>query len=505
MKQVKVEKIHSRQNCGRKLNNRGMSLVEVIVAMTIFAIVTIPVLHALTTSAFYNQKARKRQNVTALAESVMENFKGYPLDSLENEVFSKGTDGAALLGLEIEDDKDISYTYADSTKKDSTITFQVQNVKSENTTYNIEIVAEPSVREEVFEIDNVSLDKDAIFEYDTSYDEDAYTRVKANFSSKATAINGMLLGDNKRDEKGELYTVDSLDKEKIKIQKREFLYKIVQEGDDYVVKVSAAYIYQMQDHECYEQYTASVPPTSPTIPPADDQEGTVSTEPETEGTGGPADGDWVEAGEDLWFQSYVHYMDLLDTTGKHDGYDIINGIAMHDIPIYDSSHDTRDDEIIDGMSEKEIYRGKNLSRILIYFYPAYKGNSGYDSGFRDVIKIDNRTSQQFDCYLIKQRTPNMSEATLTLNEQAYKPVVECKGTKLRLFHNLDENLGRKTGSVAPNDIKTAQFVSVANYTESDEFKKRKVMTYRLTLTVKDASGNVLTQLKGTMYERYREY
>ena len=110
--------------------------------MTIFAVVTVPVLHALTTSAYYNQKARKRQNVTALAESVMENFKGYSLDSLENEVFT-GVAGAKKLGLEISNDSDISYTYADSTKRDSAITFQIQNVKSEKANYNIEINAEP--------------------------------------------------------------------------------------------------------------------------------------------------------------------------------------------------------------------------------------------------------------------------------------------------------------------------------------------------------------------------
>lgn len=501
MKQAKVRtgRKLGKRICGRRLNNGGMTLVEVIVAMTIFAVVTVPVLHALTTSAYYNQKARKRQNVTALAESVMENFKGYSLDTLENEVFT-GVAGARKLGLDIANDSDISYTYAYPTKRDSAITFQIQNVKSEKAFYNIEINAEPSVREDVFEIDNVSTDKDAIFEYDTSYDHNTYDRVKSNFLSKAAAIDGMLLGDDKRDDNGDLYTVSSLDKDNLKIQKREFLYKIVQEGEDYVVKVSAAYIYQLQKHKCYEQYTTpSTPPASP--PPADDEEGTVPTEPDPSA---PVDGDWVEADEDQWFQSYVHYMDLIDPSGAHDGYDIISGIAMHDIPIYDSTHDARDDDIIETMSEKEVYRGRNLKRLLIYFYPGYKGTEGYDSNYRDVIKIENMTSRQLDCYLIKQRTPGLSEAKLTLNEQAYKPVVECKGTKMRLFHNLDENLGRSTGT-AGHRINETSFESVDNYTAADEFKKRKVMTYKLTLTVKDSSNNVLTNLEGTKYEKYREY
>lgn len=264
--------------------------------------------------------------------------------------------------------------------------------------------------------------------------------------------------------------------------------------------MSAAYIYQLQKHKCYVENTAPPSSTPSSTTPPDGDSGSVPVE----GSSELPPGTWVEDAEDMWFQSFVHYMDLLDTTGAHDGYDNISGIAMHDIPIYNSSHDTRDDDIINGMSEKEIYRGKKLKRLLIYFYPAYKGTDGYDSNYRDMIKIDNRTAQQFDCYLIKQRTPGMSEAKLTLNEQGYTPVVSCKGTKMRLFHNLDENLGRATGS-ASNDIKTAEFQSVENYTTADEFKKKKVMTYKLTLQIKDTSDNVLTELKGTMYEKYREY
>ncbi|RAZ70690.1 hypothetical protein DK853_44060, partial [Klebsiella oxytoca] len=48
MKQAKVRTSRKlgKRICGRRLNNGGMSLVEVVVAMTIFAVVTVPVLHA---------------------------------------------------------------------------------------------------------------------------------------------------------------------------------------------------------------------------------------------------------------------------------------------------------------------------------------------------------------------------------------------------------------------------------------------------------------------------
>lgn len=51
----------------RKLNNAGMSLVEVIVAIAILSIVILPVLHTFVSSAMYNARARSRQQTTAAA------------------------------------------------------------------------------------------------------------------------------------------------------------------------------------------------------------------------------------------------------------------------------------------------------------------------------------------------------------------------------------------------------------------------------------------------------
>ena len=81
-----------------KLNNGGMSLVEVIISITILAVVAIPVLHSLTTAMVYNTKARIRQEMTLKAESIMESFKGYSLKEL-NEMFKSGSGIAGLPGV----------------------------------------------------------------------------------------------------------------------------------------------------------------------------------------------------------------------------------------------------------------------------------------------------------------------------------------------------------------------------------------------------------------------
>ena len=60
----------------KKINNEGFSLVEVLVAVIILALVAGPILMAFVMSARFNARARESQRVTAVAESVMEEFKG---------------------------------------------------------------------------------------------------------------------------------------------------------------------------------------------------------------------------------------------------------------------------------------------------------------------------------------------------------------------------------------------------------------------------------------------
>ncbi|MDE6129037.1 MAG: type II secretion system GspH family protein, partial [Lachnospiraceae bacterium] len=74
------------RNVGRhrkqKLNNKGLSLVEILVAVVILALVTGPLLHSFVSAARYNQRAKERQRTTTAAQSVMEGFKAFDLEEL---------------------------------------------------------------------------------------------------------------------------------------------------------------------------------------------------------------------------------------------------------------------------------------------------------------------------------------------------------------------------------------------------------------------------------------
>lgn len=59
----------------RNLNNRGFSLVEILIAVAILVLCAVPLLKAFVTSAQTNVRARQNLNATTLAENIMEEIK----------------------------------------------------------------------------------------------------------------------------------------------------------------------------------------------------------------------------------------------------------------------------------------------------------------------------------------------------------------------------------------------------------------------------------------------
>ena len=65
-------------------DNSGLSIVEVLVAVAILAIVFVPLLKTFTQASTINGRAQKLQNVTSLAEGVMEDVKGKSIQELHD-------------------------------------------------------------------------------------------------------------------------------------------------------------------------------------------------------------------------------------------------------------------------------------------------------------------------------------------------------------------------------------------------------------------------------------
>lgn len=76
-----------------KRDNKGMSLVEIVIAIAILSIAIIPLLYAFSYAAKYNAKARLTQRAATVAQTVMEQLKAYGLswrDKTDDESFLRG-------------------------------------------------------------------------------------------------------------------------------------------------------------------------------------------------------------------------------------------------------------------------------------------------------------------------------------------------------------------------------------------------------------------------------
>ncbi len=65
-----------------KPDNRGFTLLEVLIAAIILAIVAIPIMHAFVTTANTSAKAKVKMNATNAAENIMEDIKGMSIDDI---------------------------------------------------------------------------------------------------------------------------------------------------------------------------------------------------------------------------------------------------------------------------------------------------------------------------------------------------------------------------------------------------------------------------------------
>lgn len=65
-----------------ELNNKGFTLLEVLIAILILTIVLIPVLRSFYVTAQVNQKARTKLRSTMVAQDIMEGLKGYETDEI---------------------------------------------------------------------------------------------------------------------------------------------------------------------------------------------------------------------------------------------------------------------------------------------------------------------------------------------------------------------------------------------------------------------------------------
>lgn len=506
-----MQKMQRNRKHHKSLNNSGMSLVEVIIAIMILSVVVVPTLHVITQAMTYNAKARLRQSVTVSAESIMEVFKGYDMESLLKAFDADAVDGIVTEGGSFE------YTPG-ATKMDPT-TFKIKKVKTETASniklINVEVTATPIVKEDnIMEIANANKEYDAIFRGNKELDKEAHDKAIDDF--KANHMADFLIELNDKDERKRTLDEFDVDFAYLKLKEKQTEYTVSGSGSEMHAYVSVKYVYGMMD---YPYYTRKVPvtpvPGEPDPPEEEESEEISSDETEFE--------DEFLGDFEIKEENKLNFPDT-DVELIIPVSDYISGCSLVDAT-------TGKYEFAKVTVSPDPTKVKN--RLFIYYFPKYNKEiayedalgtmryvdniedaSGNSTGIKETIKINS--DMPIDCYLIKQKpyAADMTDTKLKISEGGYSALAKVSGdSNITLYHNMATNIGN--GEPVGNPVEAASFDSKAyDYVTGagaddigkKNLRKNKILVYKLEMKIYEvkadgSQGNMIAQLDGTMGEK----
>lgn len=169
-----------------QLNNGGFSLVELLIAVTILAIIITPLLHSFVTAIRTNAKARNTMHATAIAEDVMEEFEAYGIDGMRDIYKNAGYTEQ----LDIDAD-------GDGVSDNGSYRFTGTDGDTTSGVYDVEVLLNPSPyttinTAKIADIQNLAGSLNAVYMEDPEEAETAYGFFMsyAGSNSKASIMSG---------------------------------------------------------------------------------------------------------------------------------------------------------------------------------------------------------------------------------------------------------------------------------------------------------------------------
>lgn len=363
----------------RKLNNVGISLVELIVAMALLMIVTVPILYTFVYSARNNARARLRQQTTAAAQTVMENLKAYSVEEIckdfddktfpvstpapgSTTVFDESIVSGATVGAE-------GVTYSEGA-----IELKISGMEYQRQTYDVDIKltghgSQASCIDSLIYMNPTQDNGVSYAVSNAAMDSDALLKIMEIVALKWNDEENA--ADPAPDPPANHSPLE-VDASKIEITMRELKVDVDQAGSEYVAKVSCVYTYKVTDHPYVNATTGA--------------SGTFS---------------------------------IPETTYQYD----LSGSGAGAQEIFNQS--------------------TPLKYLYLYYYPAYNyipGVGSLDPGApvrvgKDQIVIDNTTGTEIACYIYKQKNLAISDARLRTSEGSYQTYIDLNNASIR-----DDNL-----------------------------------------------------------------
>ncbi len=405
----------------KKLNHKGMTLVEVIVAVAILSVVVAPTLRIFASTAGTNLRSRGRQRATSVAEATMETFKAYNVEQLCKQFLSNsfkgtvassdGTHTTTMSAAAVYGGTEQYPLHPDGTLKDDadSYRFRVSNATSEGQFYDVDILVTPRTAgvPDVLSVDDISQYADALIclEESEGYDALAALQLKAenevdtNFSSYHSNATS--------------HTIDSVSFQDFK---RVIDVDVSDTGSAQKVEVKITYTCKATVSYSYITSTGST------------------------GTGSKTFDETV-----MKLEQAMDPVTGATTKTFYDNSATIGGVE------------------VDGRKSK-------LNHIYLYYFPIYPSASLFGASARDEINLNGSLTNLYNpsgvadpeesgyealqFVVAKQLATGLTDAQLNLGEVGYNVRVNnlVTGGSVDLKSNLYENLAPLGSAIAPPTI-----------------------------------------------------
>ncbi len=469
-----------------KLNNAGMTLVEILVAMFILSAAIVPMMYGFVQIARYSAHGRSLQQTTGMAQTVMENCKAYRVEDIQE--LMKTPEPSATPGprfLTADYAATAVYHLADvppspvpgAPADDGTYRYCATDIYIDNEEYGFELTMKPIAAAQsttMLDYENKNEKLDAIFmENATKYTDGGSDYLFSEFEERA--IDKALEGLSEA------------------IKNKTAAAPINQET---IVPVSVL------KNQIFEDA-------------ANQNYGIINIERSIVLVAGNANG----TGSDTVKINYVYHFGLV--SGKKYKMTIIDPTTGTSTNVEcdwggsDIEASTSGTEIYSNSASNGVGHPTQLENVYLYYFPAYSGSFvGYPCT-KDSIQIrndrkeaDGVTSIPLNLYLIKQKHPVLSDTLLSIEETNYDLQVNIASGSVIMHHNLKKNLG---GAASTNWDPSADvsYGAGGTLTQTDELltTQTEELMYTIEVTVyknpeydvsaKTISGTEILTLEGT--------
>lgn len=420
-----------------KLNNAGMSLIELLVAIAIISVAILPLLYAFVNVAKTNARAREVQQSTTLAHTVMENCKAYSFGDIEAQMLS----GTFLEGVSSAQTDQVGTTFYMTNvplenqfcdvalefvprgiNGDTTSSFDIIDTKSMNPYLDAVFTAQGSK----CVVDNLTA---------AECDHNAYLSAFENIAAAIATESGNEVNLSTSYIESSFKDVYDLNYGSFSIE-RETYIRLYEVSGVERVEVVVRYRYHLNNDKYTYRHV--------------DVDGNVT------------DYEWSyneAANENVLEYTFIIYEN--SDTGDHSA---------------------------------------KVENVYLFYYPAYQGALSMYPFLSDYIQISNDLadgnapdSRQINFYLIKQKNPAYPDSSLQTLESGYEVTVKGYNTgsadpDINLYHNFAENLG----GGATTALQSTWFNNITTVNDDYVNTENKVLIYDVDLKIYDAGSYNIT-------------